>query len=107
MKTLFFAAAIALTAAPALAQDHAAHHSEGPAAKPAGAAAYEPAATMHAHCTAQTSGNPPAADKHDHSAHTHHHDAGKAPSEAELKAMHARCAAAMAQHARPAAPSTK
>lgn len=115
MKTLLIniAAAIALAAAPAFAQDHAAHHPQG--ATPAAKSAAEPMdmanmtpEQMHRHCAAMMGGEMQGAPKHDHSADKlGHAPARKAPTEAEMKAMHDKCAAMMAEHRPPATPEAK
>lgn len=91
-------AAFALLAAPALAQDHAAHHPEGaaPAAKSMDMAKMSPE-EMHKHCAMVMGGKMRGTPKHDHSADKlGHAPAMKAPTEAEMKSMHNKCAAMMA-----------
>jgi len=104
MKNLMlsFAAAAALLAAPAIAQEHADHHPDAAA----GAAA--PAMTdaeMHAHCKAVIGAKMQGKAEHNHSADKGAPVAGKTtpPSEAEMKKMHEKCAAMMDEEKAPKA----
>ena len=107
MKTLLtiLAAAAALVATPALAQDHAAHHQhpEG-AAKPADVGSTPPA-KMHEHCAAPIAGAAQGTPQHAHPAgKSHGEHTMKGSHDAEMKAMHDKCAAARHKaHAPPAA----
>ena len=104
MKNLLLslaAAAAALLAAPAIAQDHAAHH---PATETAASAktvdmAAMTAAEMHAHCKAEMGGKMMGKAAHNHGADKGAPVAGKMtpPSAAEMAKMHETCAAMMAQ----------
>lgn len=104
MKTLFAAvAALALTAAPALAEDppkgHAQHHHQHQDGAAPGAGMDMSRMTpeeMHKHCAALAGGKMQGAPKHDHAADKLGHAPGAArPTESQMKAMHDRCAAAM------------
>jgi hypothetical protein len=108
MKILLtIAAAVALAAAPALAQDHAAHHPTAAAAKPAGSGDITPE-KMHEHCAAAMTPKAQATPKHEHSADPAHAEhTAKAPGDAEMKAMHEKCAAMMARHKAHSAPAAK
>lgn len=104
MKTLLFAmAAAALMAGPALAQEH----EHPPADKPMGMDAMTPE-QMHEHCKAMMGGKMQGHPRHDHTAdkmgHAPH---AKPPTEAEMKAMHERCAAKMADEKKPEEPPAK
>lgn len=101
MKTLSIATfTLSLLAAPALAQDHAAHHPESPApaAKPMDMDKMTPD-EMHAHCAQLMGGKMHGPPKHDHTADKlGHAPATTPPTEADMKAMHDNCAAMMADH---------
>ncbi len=103
MKSLMLslAAAAALLAAPAIAQDHAGHHPATETATPAksvGMAAMTDA-EMHAHCKAEMGGKMMGKAAHNHGADKGAPVAGKMtpPSAAEMTKMHETCAAMMAQ----------
>ena len=101
------AAVVALAAAPALAQDHAAHHPADAAAKPAASGDTAPAKT-HEHCAAAMTGKTDAAAKHDHSADkAHAQHTAKPPGDGEMKAMHDKCDAMMARHQAHPGPAAK
>lgn len=109
MKTFAIAAiaALAMSAPPALAQDHAAHHPEAtaPADRPMDMSKMTPE-EMHKHCAMMMGGKMQGEAKHDHAADKlGHAPSKKAPTEAEMKAMHDKCAAAMAD--KPAAAPPK
>lgn len=90
--------AAALAGPPALAQEaHAEHHQDAAAAKPMDMSKMTPE-EMHKHCSAMMGGKMQGAAKHDHTADKlGHAPATKKPTEAEMKAMHEKCAAAMAE----------
>lgn len=99
MRTVLLAiAAAALCTAPALSQDQ--HKPHQPAAA-AGATMDMSKMTpeeMHKHCSMMMGGKMQGAPKHDHNADKlGHAPASKAPTEAEMKAMHDKCAAVMAE----------
>jgi hypothetical protein len=102
------AAMMAFAAGPALAQDHAAHHPEGAAAsKPMDMSKMTPE-QMHKHCALVMGGKMQGPPKHDHSADKlGHAPATTPPTNAEMKAMHDRCAAMMAAKTPTAAPAKK
>lgn len=102
---LIAAAALALAATPVLAQD--AHHPEAAAAaKPMDMDKMTPE-QMHKHCAMAMGGKMQGAQKHDHAADKlGHAPATTPPTEAEMKAMHDRCAEKMAVKT-PAAPAKK
>lgn len=91
----------ALASTPALAQpDHTAHHGKD-AAKPMDMSKMTPE-EMHNHCSTTMGGKMQGAPKHDHSADKlGHAPATKKPTEAEMKAMHEKCAAMMATAEKP------
>ena len=95
---LALAATAALCAAPAVAQVV----SKAPA-KDAGAAASMDMSKMtpeqmHAHCAMMMGGKMQGAPKHDHNSDKLGHAPGtKKPSDAEMKAMHEKCAAVMSK----------
>ena len=97
------AAAMAFAAVPALAQDHAAHHPEGAAAsKPMDMSKMTPE-QMHKHCAMVMGGKMQGPPKHDHAADKlGHAPATTPPTDAEMKAMHDKCADMMAATAAPA-----
>lgn len=100
MKTLpiVVVTALALLSAPALAQDHTAHHADSaaPAAKSMDMANMTPE-EMHKHCAMLMGGKMRGKSKHDHSAEKLGGAAATTPpTEAEMKAMHEKCAATMA-----------
>ena len=104
MKTLIviFAASAALTVGvPALAQDHAAHHPAADAAAAPKAMADMNDAEMHAHCQALMGQKMKGRVRHDHSTEKlgHAPPPPTPPSEAEMKQMHDKCAAMMADAA--------
>ena len=98
-------AALALAAAPALAQDHAAHHPDAAAAsKPMDMKTMTPE-QMHKHCAIMMGGKMQGGPKHDHSADKlGQAPATNPPTEAEMKAMHDKCADMMAP-TKPSAPA--
>ena len=102
------AAAMAFAAAPALAQDHAAHHPEGAAAsKPMDMSKMTPE-QMHKHCAMVMGGKMQGPPKHDHSADKlGHAPATTPPTDVEMKAMHDKCADMMATRTAPATPARK
>ena len=97
------AAAVTLAATPTLAQDHAAHHPEGAAAsKPTDMEKMTPE-QMHKHCAMVMGGKMQGPPKHDHAADKlGHAPATTPPTDAEMKAMHDKCADMMAATAAPA-----
>ncbi|MDP3867469.1 hypothetical protein [Phenylobacterium sp.] len=98
MKTILVAiTALALAAAPALAQqDHGAHHPDAPASSDKMDMSKMTPEEMHKHCTAMMGGKMQGTPKHDHSAEKlGHGPTFNPPSEAEMKAMHEKCAAEM------------
>lgn len=109
MRTLLMAAASValLMTVPALAQDP--HHPADPAATPAAEAAALTDAEMHDMCKAVMG-----AQMAPKAAHDHGRDktgaptwpGGKPLSEAEMEAMHNKCAAMMAPASAPTAPAT-
>lgn len=106
MKSLLMslAAVGALLAAPAIAQDHPDHH---PAAEAAPAKAMDMSkmtdAEMHAHCKSEMGGKMMGKAEHNHGADKGAPVAGKMtpPSAAEMKKMHEKCAAMMADENTP------
>ena len=107
--SLMIAAAAAVAfAAPALAQDHAAHHPEGAAtSKPTNMEKMTPE-QMHKHCAMVMGGKMQGPPKHDHAADKlGHAPATTPPTDAEMKAMHDKCADMMAAKTAPAAPAKK
>jgi hypothetical protein len=103
MKTLLAsAAALALAAAPAFAQDeHKAHHPDAASSASMDMSKMTPE-EMHKHCAMLMGGKMQGAPKHDHSADKlGHAPATKKPTEAEMKAMHEKCAAIMAETKKP------
>jgi len=98
MKIIFAAAAAAaLFAAPALAQDkHTDHHAAAVAEAPMDMSNMTPE-EMHKHCSMMMGGRMQGTPKHDHSADKGSAPAMKAPTEAEMKAMHEKCATVMAK----------
>ena len=100
MKTFIVAAfAIALAAAPALAQDR-----QGAAAKPMDMDRMTPE-QLHKHCSAMMGGKMQGRQQHDHTADKlGHAPKTTPPTEAEMKKMHERCAAMMAESGKKAAP---
>jgi len=102
MKSLLLslAAAVALLAAPAIAQDHAEHHPAAVAAAPV-----MTDVEMHAHCKATMGSKMQGKAEHNHGADKGAPVAGKItpPSDAEMKKMHEKCAAMMAQEKAPEA----
>ena len=102
MKSLLLslAAAGALLAAPAIAQDHPDHHPAAEAAAPAKAMDMSKMtdAEMHAHCKSEMGGKMMGKAEHNHGADKGAPVAGKTtpPSAAEMKKMHEKCAAMMA-----------
>jgi hypothetical protein len=107
MKTTMIAmAAAAAMAAPAVAQEHADHHPQATAAKPMDMSSMTPE-QMHKHCSAMMGGKMQGRPAHDHAADKLGHAPKMTPpSEAEMKQMHDRCAAVMAE-AKNAPPSPK
>ena len=101
---LNLAAAAALTAAPAIAQEHADHpatETAAPAKKMDMSAMTD--AEMHAHCKAMMGRKMEGRVPHDHSVDKLGHVPPPAtpPSEAEMKQMHETCAAMMAKETPP------
>jgi hypothetical protein len=97
MKIILAAfAAAALSAAPALAQDaHKDHHPGAAASTPADISKMTPD-ELHKHCSMVMGGKMQGAPKHDHAADKlGHAPQMKAPTEAEMKAMHEKCEAMM------------
>ncbi len=85
-------AAATLCAAPAFAQDD--HKADMSKMTPA---------EMHKHCSMMMGAKMQGTPKHDHSADKlGHAPATKKPTEAEMKAMHEKCAAIMAEAKKPA-----
>lgn len=103
MRTVLAAiAAIALSATPALAQEHKAHHPDATTAKDSMDMSKMTPEEMHKHCSAVMGGKMQGAPKHDHSADKlGHPPTYKAPTEAEMKAMHDKCAAMMSEAKKP------
>lgn len=107
MRTgLIALAAITLFATPSLAQapapdEHKAHHPDAAANTTAGAGMDMSKMTpeeMHKHCTMIMGGEMKGAPKHNHSSdRLGHAPTYKAPTEAEMKAMHEKCAAHMSE----------
>jgi hypothetical protein len=102
MKTLLLtlAAAGALLASPAWAQDdHAGHHPPADAAAAPKAMADMNDAEMHAHCQGLMGQKMKGRSRHDHSAEKlgHAPPPPTPPSNAEMKQMHETCAAMMAK----------
>ena len=101
MKTvLALGMALALISAPALAQDeHTGHHPDGTAdavAAPAMDMSKMTPDELHKHCSMMMGGKMQGAAKHDHTADKlGHAPATTKPTEAEMKAMHDKCAALM------------
>jgi len=100
--TLITSGAIAL-AAPALAQDKNARPAEAPAKTMDMSKMTD--AEMHAHCQAMMGAQMKGRVRHDHSAEKlgHAPPPPTPPSSAEMKAMHERCAAMMAEKTEPKA----
>jgi hypothetical protein len=102
MKMLVAAIAAAAMAAPAIAQD-APRPADG-RAKPMAMESMSPQ-QMHEHCAAVMGGKMQGKREHDHAADKLGHvPRTTPPTEAEMKAMHDWCAAAMADAKTPAAP---
>jgi hypothetical protein len=99
-------AAITLSAAPAFAQDqHKGDHPQPGASTGMDMSKMTPE-EMHRHCAAIMGGRMQSAPKHDHSSDKlGHAPTYKAPSDAEMKAMHDQCAAMMAKRNRRSAPT--
>ena len=100
MKSLILslAASVALLAAPALAQDHAAHHPSTEAATPKPMAEMSDA-ELHAHCKALMGRKMDGKVPHDHNTDKLGHvpPPAKPLSAAEMKAQHDKCTAIMAK----------
>jgi hypothetical protein len=106
MKIMLIAlAAASLSVAPALAQEgHAAHHPEG-AANSMDMSKMTPE-ELHKHCSLIMGGKMQGTPKHDHTAEKlGHAPTMKPPTEAEMKAMHEKCAAVMAADKKAAPPA--
>jgi hypothetical protein len=102
------AAMMAFAAAPALAQDHAAHRPEGAAASKAMDMDKMTPEQMHKHCAMVMGGKMQGPPKHDHAADKLGHTAASTPpTDAQMKAMHDKCAERMAAKAVPAPPAKK
>ncbi len=92
-------AVAALCATPAFAQDHKDHSPSGASSMDMSKMTPE---EMHKHCSSMMGAKMKGAPKHDHSADKLGHvPATKKPTEAEMKAMHEKCAAVMAQAKKP------
>ncbi|MCX7586348.1 hypothetical protein [Phenylobacterium sp. 58.2.17] len=91
-------AALALASAPALAQDeHKAHHPEAATPTTMADMSKMTPEELHKHCSMMMGGKMQGTPKHDHPADKlGHAPAMKKPTEAEMKAMHDKCAAVMA-----------
>lgn len=100
MKTILSLLAVAaLCATPALAQDHKDHHPSETASMDMSKMTPE---EMHKHCSSMMGAKMNGAAKHDHSADKMGHaPATKKPTGADMKAMHEKCAAVMAQDKKP------
>ena len=99
MKVILAAmAAAALSAVPAMAQDeHKAHHPDAAATDTMDMSKMTPE-EMHKHCSMLMGGKMQGTPKHDHSSDKMGHPPSyKAPTDAEMKAMHEKCAAIMAE----------
>ncbi len=95
-------AAAALCSAPAFAQDHSDHKNHQPAGTSSMDMSKLTPEEMHKHCSTMMGAKMQGAPKHDHSADKlGHASAMKKPTEAEMKAMHEKCAAVMAQGKKP------
>jgi len=104
MKTILAAvAALALSTVPAMAQDdHKAHHPEGAGGATMADMSKMSPEELHKHCSMMMGGKMQGTPKHDHSADKlGHAPATKKPTEAEMKAMHEKCAAVMGQPKKP------
>ena len=104
MRTLLLSlAAVALLSAPAIAQDHAAHHPATDTVAPA--RTMDMAAMMHAHCKSEIGGKMVGKAAHNHAADKGAPVASKMtpPSAAEMAKMHESCAAMMAKDQTPKA----
>lgn len=102
MKTfLAIGAALTLSSTAALAQDaHKSHHPEAAAAH-ADMSKMTPE-DLHKHCSAMMGAKMQGKPKHDHAADKlGHAPAMKKPTEAEMKAMHEKCAAVMKEEKKP------
>lgn len=98
MRTILTAlAALTLSTAPAMAQtEHKDHHPDAAAGAGMDMSKMTPE-QMHKHCAMVMGGKMQGAPKHDHTADKlGHAPATKAPTEAEMKAMHDKCSAMMA-----------
>jgi hypothetical protein len=111
MKTFLIAltAAAALGAAPALAQDHAEHHATAATTTATAPKAMDMAnmtpEELHKHCSMMMGGKMAGKPKHDHAADKlGHAPATTPPTEAEMKAMHEKCAAVMSEQKTDAPP---
>jgi len=100
------AAAIALSGAPALAQErHDDHHPDGASSAPMDMSKMT-AEEMHRHCAAMMGGEMQGRPNHNHTSDKlGHAPTHKPPSEAEMKAMHEKCAAMMSEDTNEAAPA--
>lgn len=104
MKTfLAAAAAFSLFAAPAFAEnEHKAHPADAASTAAADMSKMTPE-EMHKHCAALMGGKMEGRPKHDHAADKlGHAPATTKPTEAEMKAMHEKCAAKMTDAKKPA-----
>ena len=100
MKIILAAVAIAaLSAPPALAQeDHKAHHPDAATSTTMADMSKMTPKELHKHCSMMMGGKMQGTPKHDHSADKlGHAPATTKPTEAEMKAMHDKCAAVMAE----------
>ena len=93
---LAMSAALALAATSAVAQDeHKGHHPDATAGAPMDMSKMTPD-ELHKHCSHMMGAKMQGAPKHDHTADKlGHAPATKKPTEAEMKAMHAKCEAVM------------
>ena len=104
MKIVFaMAAAPAIAATSAFAQDeHKAHQPDAAVGAPMDMSKMTPD-ELHRHCSGMIGGKMQGAPKHDHTADKlGHAPATKKPSETEMQAMHARCEAVMKGEKKPA-----
>jgi hypothetical protein len=96
-STLTAIAALALSTAPAMAQQEHKDHPDAARSAAMDMSKMTPE-EMHKHCSMMMGGKMQGTPKHDHSADKlGHAPAMKKPTEAEMKAMHDRCAAVMGQ----------
>ena len=94
------AIALATTGA-AFAQEHGSHHPDAAAGAQTDMSKMTPD-ELHKHCSMLMGGKMQGAPKHDHTADKlGHAPATKKPTEAEMKAMHEKCAASMKDHKKP------